>query len=243
VNRRDKLTLTTRVLDRNEQLVGQVSADLFGGNYVGDRWQTGLVRVPWKIDSLKNIDPGMYRIELTIDSSAAGRIPMLIDHKTVDDQLVIGPIKLATVAPSADELRKARTVNAKFGSAFLLSAVSLSDQLRAGDSLTVSLYWQSVAKTDKDYTVFVHLLDASGKVVAQIDSQPRGGAYPTSIWDAGEIIRDDYGLSLPKGLSDGEYKIEIGAYEYPSMTRLQIVDTNSKNIGDHLILDTSVKLP
>jgi hypothetical protein len=240
VNRREKLTLTTRVLDRNGNEIARTRADLFGGNYAGDRWQTGLVRVPWKIDLPKNIEPGMYRIDAMIDGSTAGRVPLLIDHKPADDHLEISQIKWAVALPSTVDLQNARPVNVKFGNAFALSAFSLN---KSSDLWNVSLYWQSIAKTDTDYTMFVHVLDANGKVVAQIDAQPRGGAYPTSIWDVGEIIRDEYVLSLPKDLPAGEYKIEIGAYEYPSLVRVQIIDASGKNIGDHLILDASVKLP
>jgi hypothetical protein len=106
----------------------------------------------------------------------------------------------------------------------------------------VTLYWKSIAKTDKDYTVFVHLIDSSGRVRAQVDAQPRGGTYPTSIWDAGEVIRDDYTLPLPRDLAPGEYTIEVGAYEYPSLTRLTVSDADGNRLGDHLILDSTVNV-
>jgi len=39
----------------------------------------------------------------------------------------------------------------------------------------------AVSVLDQDYTVFVHLLDSSGKLIAQADSQPRSGTYPPRL--------------------------------------------------------------
>ena len=158
------------------------------------------------------------------------------ENAPTSDKLFVGPIKIAPVPPSADELQRASASGARLGSAFALEAYRVDDTSRAGESLNVTLYWKSIAKTDKNYTIFVHLLDSSGKIRAQVDSQPRGGAYSTSIWDAGEMIRDDYALPLPRDLAAGEYRIEIGAYEYPSLTRLAVSDASGKALGDHLNL-------
>jgi hypothetical protein len=119
---------------------------------------------------------------------------------------------------------------------FALQAYQLGESARAGEALSATLYWKSTAKANRDYTVFVHLVDSNGEVRAQVDAQPRGGAYPTSIWDAGELIRDDYALALPRDLAPGTYGIEIGVYEYPSLARLAVSDASGKALGDHLIL-------
>jgi hypothetical protein len=86
--------------------------------------------------------------------------------------------------------------------------------------------------------VFIHLLDANGKILAQIDAQPYGGAYPTSLWDIDEIIRDYRTLTLPSDLASGEYKIELGLYEYSNLARLNVVATTGEALDDHLILTT-----
>ena len=69
--------------------------------------------------------------------------------------------------------------------------------------------WHALAPLDKDYTVFVHILDASnGQLVAQADAQPRAGSYPTSLWQPGEYITDDYHFDLPPG----RYTAQVGLY-------------------------------
>jgi hypothetical protein len=131
-----------------------------------------------------------------------------------------------------------RRVDAKFGDAITLVGYLLEP---TGNTLNISLYWQSIAKIEKDYTVFVHLVDSNGNIRAQRDAQPRAGVYPTSIWDIGEVIRDDYSFALG-ALPTGEYQIRLGMYEYPTLGRLTVKDTTGKFLGDNLILPESVEV-
>ncbi|MDX1522340.1 MAG: hypothetical protein R3264_11990, partial [Anaerolineae bacterium] len=86
----------------------------------------------------------------------------------------------------------------------------------------VTLYWQSDRPLLTDYTTFVHLRDESGVVVAQKDQPPLNGAYPTSLWDPGEVIADNIVISLPEELPQGEYKLIVGMYDFLSDQRLMI---------------------
>ncbi len=82
----------------------------------------------------------------------------------------------------------------------------------------VAIYWRGVEPA-RNYSVAVHLLRRepprdAGDVVAQADAQhPVGGWYPTSCWRAGEIVRDDYVLSIPEdsepvGVRVGMYRMD-----------------------------------
>jgi hypothetical protein len=233
---REPLKLTARLLDRADREIAQSGGDLFDGTQPGGRWHAGIVRVAWQVGV--PTEPGMYRLELAVDAEGLGRIPVLsYDRRQVSDKLFLGPFKVAPASPVSDELQRARTVSAKFGGAIALLGYSTC----SGDPLGITLYWQSAAKMDKDYTVFIHLLDSNGNLRAQVDTQPRGGAYPTSIWDVGEVVRDDYVLTL-RDLAPGEYEIELGLYEYPSLARLPVVGADGRGLGDHLILSDGVKV-
>ncbi|HEX7587840.1 MAG TPA: hypothetical protein VF478_05950, partial [Anaerolineae bacterium] len=102
------------------------------------------------------------------------------------------------------------------------------DTLANSNVLNLTLYWQSLAPMDRDYKVFVHALDASGQLIAQVDQEPQQGNYPTSLWDAGEQIRDDYALALPPG----KYRIEVGLYRADTGERLSVSGTGSQT--DHV---------
>jgi hypothetical protein len=64
-------------------------------------------------------------------------------------------------------------------------------------SLSLVLYWRCMERMENDYTVFVHLLDAEGNIMAQGDSPPVQGHYPTTMWAVGEMVRDEHPLVGP----------------------------------------------
>ncbi|MBM3130063.1 MAG: phospholipid carrier-dependent glycosyltransferase [Chloroflexi bacterium] len=101
-------------------------------------------------------------------------------------------------------------VNANFADQIELLGYDVSANQNA---LELTLYWRARVAPDRDYTVFIHALDANGKIIAQADRPPR--PYPTSLWDAGEQLRDDYALALPPGtivarMIVGLYRAETG---------------------------------
>ncbi len=100
--------------------------------------------------------------------------------------------------------------------------------LTPGHPTTLSLAWKSLAPLDQDYTVFVHILDASGQIAAQTDSEPRAGTYPTSMWQPGEYVTDDYHFDLPPG----HYTVDVGLYLPENGARL----TLAGDAGDRLTL-------
>ena len=125
-----------------------------------------------------------------------------------------------------------RTLQANFGSVMLIGFDAPGDA-HAGEAVPLHLYWRAVTTLPQDYAVFVHLLDASGKLAAQADGEPRGGAYPTSAWVAGDVIPDERMLILPVNLVPGEYTLHVGLYLAPTGPRLPL-----KPSGDSFVLGT-----
>ena len=91
------------------------------------------------------------------------------------------------------------------------------------DQLTLTLYWRCEAAMAVDYTTFVHVTTAGGdRIVGQKDGPPAGGAYPTSLWDVGEVIRDAVTVLLPEDLPGGDYEIRVGLYDAARGLRLPV---------------------
>ena len=108
--------------------------------------------------------------------------------------------------------------------------------LNASQGLNLTLYWKRLAPITEDYTVFVHVVDARGKIVAQQDQQPDNGADPTSLWDDGEVVVDHYAFNLPSD-PHGAYHIDLGLYRAPAGARLPVADSNGNALGDHVTLE------
>lgn len=111
-------------------------------------------------------------------------------------------------------------------------------QLTPGGQYAVTLFWRAEARQTVDYTVFVHLRDATGDTVAQHDGQPLDGDYPTSRWRPGEMVIDPHWIMLPSRLPAGEYTVWVGMYRLDTMERLPVrEDTSGENA---LLLDSIV---
>jgi hypothetical protein len=115
---------------------------------------------------------------------------------------------------------------------------------KPGQSVLLTLHWKTTAPVDNRYTVFAHIIGAvnpatQSPVWAQMDSEPAGGARPTSTWQIDEVIDDRHGLLLPRDTPPGEYLIEIGMYDSSTQTRLPVIDgTGARLPDDRVILGT-----
>ena len=85
----------------------------------------------------------------------------------------------------------------------------------------ITAIWQTEARVKTDATVFAHLLDPQGTIVAQADGYPLLGMLPFWLWEPGETVRDvrhfDAVPDLLEGHSDGapagDYTVRIGMWE------------------------------
>ena len=163
------------------------------------------------------VPPGAYVWEMTCDDTTHGEVEVLpVDQAP-------GYVSL----PSAEWQGFAR-----------LRGAALPDggDVWSGGSLTVMLDWEALVVSEQDYSVFLHLLDADGRLVAQNDGYPRGGLRPTpalsrspersegadegSSWQPGETVVDIRHLALPTDLPEGEYTLAAGWYDWRTGDRV-----------------------
>ncbi len=139
-------------------------------------------------------------------------------HKVWDNdhQLYFGR-KLPPGAPIPNEQ------STRLGDSIRLRGFSIdAPAARPGQPLPITLYWQTDAPLETDYTVFVQMIDSGGKLVAQIDSRPLRGYFPTGQWPPGAVIPDRVDIPLPANLPAGDYFIIAGMYDLNTMARLPV---------------------
>lgn len=102
--------------------------------------------------------------------------------------------------------------------------------------LRLCLVWRAEAEIEADYTIFVHVT-RDDALIAQDDSFPAGGYYPTSLWRLGDIVIDEHTLALPEPYDPVEHKLVVGLYQLEPLRRLQILDEAGKPVSDHLVLE------
>jgi hypothetical protein len=169
---------------------------------------------------------GMYRYPSLEPLGGPADIGLLAVKDPADVQMTF-PVDAQS---PADTLRISEV---GFGERIMLLGYDLE---LMGKGLDLILYWQAERTLDQNWTVFVHLVDGAGNLVAQRDSWPREGRYPTSVWDQGEVVDDRHSILLPANLPDGEYQLIMGLYSVESGGRLPVLDGESNPIGDSIPL-------
>ena len=106
-----------------------------------------------------------------------------------------------------------------------------------GRELPVALRWQAAGPSPRDYTVFLHLRDLSGRTVATGDATPTWFIpRPTSQWPADAQVWDAHALALPADLAPGRYELVVGWYYWETGERLARVDEQGNVLGDEFVL-------
>lgn len=135
------------------------------------------------------------------------------------------------VDPTPPSFELPYETQALFGDAILLLGY---DVVPAHNQLLLHFMWQATQKPAVNWSIFIHLLDQEGHIIAQTDSQPRGGLYPTMVWDMDEVVSDSYALALPEAKLDGSYQLIFGIYNAKTGERLMVTNDKGEIIGDHL---------
>lgn len=171
---------------------------------------------------------GVYHLP-TMERLASSREGEPLDH------VFLEPVEVVSWEPETYEVTHPTNVN--FGNEIDLIGYDLGEErAQPGDTLGVTLYWRARQEMNRDYSVFAHLVDDEGEIWTQSDDQPLGGDYPTSFWDPGQRLRDQYELDLPADLPAGQYEVEVGFYLPSTGDRLPILDHAGQILDNRVLL-------
>jgi 4-amino-4-deoxy-L-arabinose transferase-like glycosyltransferase len=225
-----------QLFGRGGQSIGQRDSYPGLGNYPTSQWQPGQIVVDaYKVPvsgeaaapSRVRIDAGFYELD-TME-----RLPARTDGGQ-SGAYTIGYLKLPPPAARYDIEHPASFV---LGERVELNGYDIAPAVaRPGGVLKVTLYWRARQTIAEDYTTFIHLVDSQGNIQAQADSQPLGGDYPTSLWGAGELIRDEPELALPESTPPGHYRLMVGMYLLDTGQRLPVSGDRAQVQNDAVIL-------
>ena len=131
-------------------------------------------------------------------------------------------------------------LDAQFGEVLSLLGYDL---IVGGTELEMTLHWQALERMDASYKFFVHLYDAENHdLVAQADVVPRDWTYPTSWWEAGEVVSDEVRLPLD-GVKRGAYDVAVGAYDPETGNRLPVRGGESVSWAPDALVLERVSVP
>jgi hypothetical protein len=195
---------------------------LGGAHYPTRNWPAGaVVRTRVDLRLPPDVDTGKYNLGL--------RLLNLDDSQPLADWVlgrmqVEGRARIFKIPPMAHEM------DANFADQVKLLGYDLNT-LQDNRTLGLTLYWQAQQEMQAAYKVFVHVLDADGAIISQVDREPQAGEAPTTGWLTDEVIVDIVGIPLPElGQS---VSIALGLYDPITGKRLPL----NRAGGDTVILE------
>ena len=117
---------------------------------------------------------------------------------------------------------------ANFGdSVELVSTIVAPGSAFVGDTVRVGLNFKVLKQMDVDYMIFVHVEDVDGRVDRlNVDHAPMRGARPTSKWNAGELVRDEFEIPIPPQMNVRGLNILMGFWDPKTDARLKVLNAD-----------------
>lgn len=153
--------------------------------------------------------PGQYQLRVQLLSADDTEILPLGPDGTPITQPIALP---AVIRPGVKQPSGEPIAHLENGASLLKIDLPHSE-FQPGDWVSLTLTWQAREKPSVDFTVFTQFLGPDGKLYGQQDNPPYGGWYPTSLWQPGEVVRDDYAIRLDAAAPAGEYQLVVGMYD------------------------------
>jgi hypothetical protein len=223
-------TLFIHLADEHDRLLYQFDGVPAQGRHPTRQWLPGgifadtylIVVKDQQYAGLATLSLGFYQYD-----DKTKRQAVLNDQGVViGDRIVLAQVRVHNTTQPAPLQTKPM---ARWTNGIQLAAANI-ERDNANWPVAVHVKWQATQVVHTDYTVFVQLLDKTGKLLAQIDRPPQANRYPTSTWQPDDVIEDEYRFAQPLALEPAAQwdQMIIGLYDQgQKRLRLQATDTNA----------------
>jgi len=127
---------------------------------------------------------------------------------------------------------------ANFGGKIQLVGYDLprSAERAAGETLRIRIALEDVTPLDRLYKVFLHLWSDDNTVLAQADRYPCDYSLNEADWRPGDIVLEEYPLSIPPQIAPGQYRVVLGIYQPDSGSRLPVFESQLAHEDSSVVL-------
>ena len=163
-----------------------------------------------------------YWIALTLWRNVAGEYAkekiVASDHQLISEtQVVLGELVVPDRAAAAASFSVPVAV---FDNGFILEAVDLPGEGRAGESLSIGFSWRSEEDGSEDHAQFLHLGHIESGAWTVVDRPPLGRRLPTRLWYDGLAESEIWHVALDADLAPGRYAVFSGLYRASDKERV-----------------------
>lgn len=152
------------------------------------------------------------------------------------------PPQFGQLAPQVSQTARLDQGISLLGYDLITGTTNEESPFQPGEQILVGLYWTADSTPQHDYTTFLHLLDPDEHVVAGWDNPPCRGTCPTSTWQAGERLRDEFTLTLPAEAASGTYRLRTGMYHTATGEALPVISAGESIQDGRLIYLSAIDI-
>jgi|GEM_PF-676054 len=218
----DNLEHTVEFLDASGKVVSSTTGRILP-EYPTANWQPDMPiaeRLPVSVPV--SLPSGSYTVELRVGTR----------------DVILGKLGVSSPVRVYNQPPVGLSIGVPIGTfATLVGTNNLPASVHAGATFTLNVVWQARGTGDLPYTVFVHVLDPAGQIVAQADRMPGNGQRATTTWAPGEYLQDRYDFTIPQNAVAGSYSVELGMYDAQTGKRLPVTLASGQT-SDHIVVDS-----
>ncbi len=225
---KDDYVMFVHLLDRDGNAIAKVDAYPLGYSYHTHEWRLNeTILSQTTLDVPADLQPGPYALEvgfylpylaIRVNTVNPNTGEITGDHARLPD--------LKIPRPTVQLPAEAALTRITFGDELELVGYRLDALPSASQPLRLTLWWRGLKPASQNWTGFFHLTPAvdGATLVGQSDHTLTGGAYPPTIWEAGELVEEQIEISA-NSLAAGRYALWVGLYSPATFERVAITES------------------
>jgi len=178
------------------------------GAYPTSMWRAGeVIREEYQVEVPADYPPIRYVLWVGVRDGEDGLgvvndVEVDEENRVRLEEIKVLPAERPT--PLAAEPRPQNRVEVNINDELLFLGYDLSERnLKPGDRLRVTTYWQTLRKSERDYAIQVELRNGGYKVRETLN------IAPTRLWEEGKHYRGDAMIAINPHLLEGTYSLNL----------------------------------
>lgn len=225
--------VVSTLLDANGNAFGKRISEPVDAKGPTSLWRRGVtISDAFELPVPANTHSGEFRFEVALVNPIAPDQSLAISESA--DRLLLDPFQVTKEPVNPSTIRF--PLSLQFGQPSLVTLLGYDleqTSVRGGGTIRLVLYWKANQPIKTDFSIFLHLLDSAGNMVAQQDGPPQNGDAPSSWWQPGDMLADSHQVMVPIDIKPGHYSLLFGVYDPSNGTRLSIADESTRSVvGD-----------
>jgi hypothetical protein len=94
----------------------------------------------------------------------------------------------------------------------------------------LTLFWRAESDVDQDYLVLLQLRAEGGTGWTLHRERPASGSYPTTLWEQGEVVREQLDARIPADVPSGRYALMTGLADAGSGEEIELVSLSELTV-------------